>query len=204
MSRKNLPVKEIHPSSSSLKQVDFKAGHLLHGKGFLCFSDLPRIAEEIQKRVQEFDPLTQSVDWELDSWIDEIPGGELQYRIGLKVQLSYPLECQRCLQNYEEDLQIVSQFILKNTIEEVEACPLDNDDEDALLNSHQFDLIELLEDEILLNIPLIPKHPQVLCDAQYIYVPQIMDAENLSSDLLEESKTAKNPFSSLKKLKFDA
>jgi uncharacterized protein len=203
MSRKNLPVKEIHPSSSSLKQVDFKAGHLLHGKGFLCFSDLPRIAEEIQKRVQEFDPLTQSVDWELDSWIDEIPGGELQYRIGLKVQLSYPLECQRCLLNYEEDLQIVSQFILKNTIEEVEAFPLDNDDEDALLASPQFQLLELIEDEILLNLPLIPKHPSEECESKMIYVPGVVDGieENIHN---EAENLSKNPFASLKKLKFDA
>ena len=204
MSRKNLPFKEIHPSSASLKQVDFKAGHLLHGKGFLCFGDLPRITEEIQKRFQEFDINTRGFDWELDSWIDEVPGGEPEYRIRLQIQLSYPLECQRCLQNYEEDLEIASQFILKNTIEEVESFPIDNDDEDALLNSHQFDLIELLEDEILLNIPLIPKHPLALCEAQYIYVPNVTDAEKHSGEVLEESKTAKNPFSSLKNLKFDA
>jgi uncharacterized protein len=203
MTRKNMPVKELNASVSSLAQVDFKSGQPLHGKGFLKLMELPRIVEEINKRslVDEFS--AQELTWELHSWIDELPGGGQEYRIQLILDLSYPLECQRCLQPFLDELHIVSQFVLKDTIEEVENFPLDNDEEDALLTSHQFQLLELIEDEILLNLPLIPKHPSEVCESKMIFVPGIVGGgeESISN---EAENSPKNPFESLKKLKFDA
>jgi uncharacterized protein len=203
MTQKNIPVKEINASLSSLAQVDFKSRQLLHGKGFLKLMELPRIVEEITKRSLGENFSDQILHWELGSWLDELPGGTQEYRIQLTLDLSYPLECQRCLQPFLDELHIVSQFVMKDTIEEVENFPLDNDEEDALLTSHQFHLLELMEDEILLNLPLIPKHPAEVCESKMIFVPGVLGSseENITN---EAENTLKNPFSSLKKLKFDA
>jgi uncharacterized protein len=203
MTQKNIPVKELNASLSSLTQVDFKSRQLLHGKGFLKLMELPRIVEEITKRSLGENFSDQVLHWELGSWLYELPGGTQEYRIQLTLDLSYPLECQRCLQPFLDELHIVSQFVMKDTIEEVENFPLDNDEEDALLTSHQFHLLELMEDEILLNLPLIPKHPAEVCESKMIFVPGVLGSseENITN---EAENTLKNPFSSLKKLKFDA
>jgi uncharacterized protein len=203
MTQKNIPVKELNASLSSLAQVDLKSAQLLHGKGFLKLMELPRIVDEITKRSLSEDFPDQGLNWELDKWFDELPGGSQEYRIQLTLDLFYPLECQRCLQPFLDQLHIVSQFVMKDTIEEVENFPLDNDEEDALLTSHQFQLLELIEDEILLNLPLIPKHPPEVCESKMIFVPGVIGGgeENISD---EAENTPKNPFASLKNLKFDA
>jgi len=203
MTQKNIPVKELNASLSSLAQVDLKSAQLLHGKGFLKLMELPRIVDEITKRSLSEDFPDQGLNWELDTWFDELPGGSQEYRIQLTLDLFYPLECQRCLQPFLDQLHIVSQFVMKDTIEEVENFPLDNDEEDALLTSHQFQLLELIEEEILLNLPLIPKHPPEVCESKMIFVPGVIGGgeENISD---EAENTPKNPFASLKNLKFDA
>ncbi len=203
MTRKHTPVKELNASLSSLAQVDFKSGQLLHGKGFLNLMDLPRIVDELNKRSLGDNFSDQGLVWELHSWIDELPGGGEEYRIQLTLDLLYPLECQRCLKPFLDELHLVSQFIMKDSLEDVENFPLDNDDEDALLASPQFQLLELIEDEILLNLPLIPKHPPEVCESKMIYVPGVVDGieENIHN---EAENLSKNPFASLKKLKFDA
>jgi uncharacterized protein len=117
---------------------------------------------------------------------------------------TYPLECQRCLQAFEEKVQFTSQFILLPTQEEVDAFPMDDDEEDALLISHQFDLIELFEDELLLNLPLIPKHPEGLCELDHIYLSDIRIDKNGLEAGKDDQKERKTAFEALKKLKFDA
>ena len=204
MSRKNTSVIELNTTVATLRQIDFKSGQIFHGKGFLRFHDLPRIDAEIKSRYPEYDILTQGVHWELSTWIDEISQHQQDYRIQLQLSTSYPLECQRCLQAFVDQLQFTSQFILLPTQEDVDLFPLDNDAEDALLMSHQFDLIELFEDELLLNLPLIPKHAEGLCELDHIFISDIridIEGVQISQDDQKERKTA---FAALKKLKFDA
>ena len=105
---------------------------------------------------------------------------------------------------FEDELKVSSQFVLQNTQEEVDNFPLDNDDEDALLNSHHFDLIELFEDEILLNLPLIPKHELKDCGSKDIVVMGVLAKDSLEIPSEEDQNTPSNPFARLKNLKFDA
>ena len=198
------PYKEINPSATSLSQIDFKSGQLFRGEGYIKYDDLPRVCQEIKVRVPNFVFDTAAVKWHLNSSIDELVGGGQDYRIQLDLEFKYPLECQRCLEVYEEKLNTSSVFVLKNTQEEVDNFPLDNDDEDALLNSHHFDLIELLEDEILLNLPLIPKHSIEDCQPKDILLVGLSDQESKEILLNEGNISTTNPFANLKKLKFDA
>ena len=198
------PYKEINPSATSLSQIDFKSGQLFRGEGFIKYDDLPRVCAEIKARAPNYSSDSNGVKWSLLSSIDELVGGGQDYRIQLDLEFKYPLECQRCLEIYEEKLNTSSVFILKNTQEEVDNFPLDNDDEDALLNSHHFDLIELFEDEILLNLPLKPKHPIEECHPKDILVVVLSDEDSTEILLDEDRISTTNPFANLKKLKFDA
>ena len=198
------PYKDINPSKTSLTQIDFKSGQLFRGEGFLKYDDLPRIHSEIKSRSPDFQTDMKGVQWQIETIIDEIAGGGSEYRLHLNLAFKYPLECQRCLEVFEDELKVSSQFVLQNTQEEVDNFPLDNDDEDALLNSHHFDLIELFEDEILLNLPLIPKHELKDCGSKDIVVMGVLAKDSLEIPSEEDQNTPSNPFARLKNLKFDA
>jgi uncharacterized protein len=203
MSLKNKPVQEVTFSLANLRKVDFKSGQSFHSKGFLPFRDLPRLVDEIQQKDPEFDVIQKGVYWEILTWADE-QANQMQYRFSIHLSFAYPLECQRCLNNYEEEMQFTSQFLLQDTEEAVENFPLEIDHEDALLNSHQFDLIELFEDEVLLSLPLIPKHRIEQCRPEIILAPGIVNQSDSSPIAIEPISSAENPFLGLKKLKFDA
>jgi uncharacterized protein len=74
------------------------------------------------------------------------------------------LECQRCLAPYEQAFDIDATYRLVMTEEEADEYPLDEDELEVIVGSRQFDLVELIEEELLLSVPLVPKHevcPQV-------------------------------------------
>jgi uncharacterized protein len=196
-------IKEINPSKTALSQVDFKSGQLFRGEGFLKYDDLPRVCTEVKARIPEYATDTKGVQWQLTTLVDELHDGSNDYRVKISLHFRFPLECQRCLEVYEEEFKTTAQFIFKDTAEEVDDFPLDNDEEDALLNSHQFDLISLFEDEIFLNLPMIPKHAADHCQAGDILISGIAQSgEDLTTK--DQQISSKNPFSSLKNFKFDA
>ncbi len=204
MSLKNKHLQEVTLNLAHLRKVDFKSGQSFHSKGFLSFQDVPRLALEIQHKDPHFDILQKGLDWEVRTWIDEQADKTHEQRLSVHIKLSYPLECQRCLSLYEEAIDFSSQFLFKDTEDEVDNFPLENDHEDAILNSHQFDLIELFEDEVLLSLPLIPKHAIELCHPEVILVTGLGSPDDGFAQGADDSTSAKNPFLSLKKLKFDA
>jgi uncharacterized protein len=204
MSRKNLPTQDLNTNVAQLHSIDFKSGKTFTGNGFIPFADLPRVCAEIVSVAPEFKILEQGVKWQLISWVDVLASGAEEYRIKIDLHVQLPLECQRCLQAYEHGMQVCSQFVLLDSAEEVDNFPLDIDHEDALLNSYQFNLIEVIEDEILLNLPLIPMHDLSQCHAAPIVMPKV---DSLSGDIFsptESENTPNHPFSGLKNLKFDA
>ena len=73
------------------------------------------------------------------------------------------LQCQRCLEALEYPLHIIS--ILKVVEDVTEFDDLDGEDElvDSVPASVAMDVQALLEDEILLNLPLAPRHPPEVC-----------------------------------------
>jgi uncharacterized protein len=97
------------------------------------------------------------------------PEGILIYRVtGSHVGDSHTLEitlsgncnlrCQRCLERleYPLDLSTRVQLIKAEMLDEVE---------DAVEASKHLDVLELIEEEVLLNLPFAPRHPEGLCKA---------------------------------------
>ena len=77
---------------------------------------------------------------------------------GLRVRLDgvVRLECQRCMNPVEVKLAPRVRFELVDTEAALDA---DDDDRwDAVLQSARFDLLHLLEDELLLALPFAPMH----------------------------------------------
>ena len=65
--------------------------------------------------------------------------------------------CQRCLQPFSTLIEVDRSFRFVPTESEAEALDADSED-DVLALGPSFDLIELIEDELLLAWPLVPRH----------------------------------------------
>jgi uncharacterized protein len=94
------------------------------------------------------------------------------------------LLCQRCLHGFEYGINHQARLLL------CDQASLDSQDEeedfDGILAEAHLDVLTLLEDEILLSLPISPMHPLGLC--------QMAEGESAN-------KGDRHPFSVLEKLK---
>lgn len=99
------------------------------------------------------------------------------------------LQCQRCMEPFVYD--IISDFALGvvNTLDEANALP--DHYEPALAVEGQLALRELIEDEIILNLPIIPRHEPEDC---------AVNLPTAESGWKDQGK-GENPFHVLKSLK---
>jgi len=86
-------------------------------------------------------------------------GEALQHWLRLQVTAeAWPI-CQRCLQPFSVPLHVDRVFRVVATEADAEALDADSDD-DVLAPAASFDLIGLIEDELVLAWPLVPRHEQ--------------------------------------------
>ena len=84
-------------------------------------------------------------------------GGEGQPWLHVTASARMALVCQRCLGPVEEQLDVARSFLFVHG--EDAAAQLDADSEDDVLAlTKALDLHELIEDELLLALPLVPRH----------------------------------------------
>lgn len=83
-----------------------------------------------------------------------------QGRPALELQLdaTLPLRCDRCSGKLALALEAYRIFYFVGTQAELAAIPIDDAPEEALLGSTQFDLAGLIEDEVILQLPISPRH----------------------------------------------
>lgn len=72
--------------------------------------------------------------------------------------LAWPI-CQRCLQPFSTPIELERALRFVATEGEAEALDAESED-DVLALSPSFDLIDLVEDELVLAWPLVPRHAQ--------------------------------------------
>ena len=75
----------------------------------------------------------------------------------LTVAITLPLTCQRCLGPVDVPLQLDQRFRFVES-EAVAEQQDDASEEDLLVISREFDLAGLVEDEVLMALPLVPRH----------------------------------------------
>jgi uncharacterized protein len=72
------------------------------------------------------------------------------------------LRCQRCLGKYAHALELQADLLLAQ--DENELARLDEDESvDCILATANMDVLALIEDEIILSLPLSPRHGESEC-----------------------------------------
>ena len=96
---------------------------------------------------------------QLDGFEDASGKPGLRLRVTGKVELT----CQRCLEPMHLDISSDRSFLLAAREEDLPELSEEDDDIESLLASSPLDLMALVEDEILLQIPMAPKHRDGRC-----------------------------------------
>ena len=98
-----------------------------------------------------------SAAWQAEGSLLLVTGAEPEMWLELQAEADVPLQCQRCLQAMSETLRVQRRFRFMRS--EEEALRLDEDSEDdVLVLPARLDLLELLEDELILALPIVPRH----------------------------------------------
>ena len=129
-------------------------------EGEIAVADLPRLA------VESVDS-SGSVRWSLQGGSDRQGHPQLV----LSMSGSVRLMCQRCLTPFA--FAIASESVLILAHDEASADQIDallgDESVEVIVGSRTFDILQLIEDDALLAIPLSPKHPtcpdQLMVDA---------------------------------------
>jgi len=155
-----------------------RSQRLLHGR--LPLSRMSRLVSSLEDDTGEIDvDLKFDVDVTGIAWMEGHLTGIL------------PLCCQRCMQQLLMPIDVTFKLAMIESESEIERLgeqyePLLLED-DSLLS-----VVELVEDELLLALPIVPKHDTVKCNAGEEIVEQVVEVK-------PEQK--KNPFAVLADLK---
>ncbi|TAN71553.1 MAG: DUF177 domain-containing protein [Gallionella sp.] len=95
------------------------------------------------------------------------------------------LRCQRCLGGLDYPVHLDSRLLLRDQAG-LDALDTDEEEFDSILADAKLDVLDMLEEEILLSLPIAPRHELGACQAE--------DGKNVH-------KEEKNPFAALAKLK---
>jgi uncharacterized protein len=133
--------------------------------GAVRVSQLPRMLNEVAADAPGRDTgFTWQAEGSTQSELQDDGAEGQQPYLRLAVHGSAWLECQRCLAPYEQAFDVDATYRLVGSEAEADEFPLDDDEVDVIVGSRQFDLVDLIEEELLLSLPLVPKHevcPQV-------------------------------------------
>ena len=126
------------------------------------------------------------VAWSAQGEQRAAPGGEPQIWLHLKATSAVSLECQRCLQPMVVPLHVDRRLFFVEG--EDAAAALDTDSEDDVLTLEPaIDLRALLEDELILALPLVPRH-EVCAEPLPLHEP-------------DDAPASEHPFAALAALK---
>jgi len=133
------------------------------------------------------------VEWRAEGELREDLAGREDVWLHLSANVTLSQTCQRCLGPAEILVALERSFRFVAT-EEVAEEQDDEAEEDVLVMSREFDLAALIEDELLMAMPLVPLHE--VCPTEVK-----LSAED--PDFEAPSGQKPNPFAVLAKLKID-
>lgn len=139
------------PASSA---VDVRALALSAGRlaGEMPLSDLERLVEESQGDISG-----RFLRWSALAEMRTGATGLAEPWLHLSLSTCIPLTCQRCLGPVDTELDVTRSFRFVETEALAEAQD-EASEEDVLALSPDFNLVSLMEDEVLLALPLIARH----------------------------------------------
>lgn len=146
-------------------------------------SAMTRLADSL------FGPQSGAVAW--SAACEEVPAlgaePELWMQLGARTQVQ--LQCQRCLKGAPQELVVDRRFRFARTEQEAEELDEALED-DVLALAPRLDLQELVEDELILALPLVARHEG-----------ECPEPLPLPLDDLGPAETTPNPFAALAALK---
>ena len=161
-------------------------------QGIDALSKYERLAHEAQGLQPDL-TVNWQIQGELRAGAAETEDQAAEPWLHLTVQATLPMLCQRCLTPVDVPLEVDRWF--RFVADEATAELLDDDaEEDLLAISREFNLRELIEDELLMSLPVVASHED--CP-----VAVVMESSSEDFDAAEEEKP--NPFASLSNFKAD-
>src|SRR6476661_2680918 len=143
-----------------------------------------RLADEARASIQE-----REVTWSAEGELRNPAHVQPEVWLHLQAEAMIPMTCQRCLEPVEIPLEVDRAF--RFVADEATAAAEDDDaEEDLLAMNRAFDLPGLVEDELLMEVPVVPRHD--VC-------PHAVPLSAADADFVEA--TPEHPFASLKILK---
>jgi uncharacterized protein len=145
-----------------------------------------RLAEEAQAPVDAL-----QVHWTAEGELRQSVGRPAQVWLHLRAETQLPQICQRCLGPVNTPVQVDNSFRFVADESQAEAED-DEAEEDVLVLARDFDLHALIEDELLMALPLVPRHTE--CPTE---VPLAVQDDDFDGG----APTRPNPFAVLAQLK---
>jgi uncharacterized protein len=145
-----------------------------------------RLAQEVQGPLEGL-----TVNWTARGELRPGADGGNEAWLHLQARARLPLVCQRCMNPVDAEVSTDRWF--RFAADEATAAALDDEtEEDVLVLSSEFDLQTLVEDELLMELPLVPRHET--CP---------VEIKRAAADLdFEEASAAKpGPFAALASLR---
>lgn len=166
-------------------QAFAQAGAELQGQAPLA--RWPRLLDEQMAGAKSQD---HAVRWRLLGHATPVTGGAARIGLTLWAEVDLPLQCQRCLTPVVETVETSREFVF--VADEATAQALDDEsEEDVLVMSRDFDALSLVEDELILALPLVPRHE--VC-------PEELPSKAVDPSF-EAASERPNPFAALAALK---
>ncbi len=124
-------------------------------EGLRPLAEFPRLRDLLHPEAPPDD--STPARWSLHGLTRPRPGGEPEVRLHLQASATVPLVCQRCLGPVVTPVDIDRDFRFER--DESSAAALDAEvEEDVLALDAKLDVPDLVEDELLLSLPLVPRH----------------------------------------------
>ena len=143
-------ISRLSRSRSRLKRISDSFAFAREGRvleGTLAVSSLERLQD-----------LLAEASGELTYRIEGLKGERGQSMLHLVVGGEIPLACQRCLEEIHFELDVDSLLELVPADVELSQEELEDDTRDFLPVAGELDVAELVEDEVLLALPVAPRH----------------------------------------------
>ncbi|MEQ1590391.1 MAG: YceD family protein [Gallionella sp.] len=156
-----------------IDSLDFaKNGQQVSGE--LLLAEMPRLADILSNTQGGLSYIVQGgMDKQAIPWL------------GVRVTGLCQLQCQRCLSVMQYEIKLVTRLLLRDQAS-LDALEDDEAEFDSVLADKHLDVVSLLEEEILLSLPIAPKHEFGECQAA-----------NSQTAAVDET----HPFAALAKLK---
>ncbi len=130
------------------------------------------------------------LDWSAHGELQTGETGAEQLWLHLSVDVTLPLMCQRCLGPVDIAVAVKRSSRFVASEEEAEAQD-EESEEDVLALSQDFSLSDLTEDEILMALPVVPRHEECPIDVKLEVIDEGFEAASV---------VKRNPFAVLAKL----